>query len=125
MKIVRVEADGSADVVGMRCDRCGLDVRANRSLREQFELQEFLIIDFTVGYGGKAFFDGDKCRCDLCQYCVSTLIGRFLRIDERENLVRRSHTNQTAPQENSRSDLASPPLSCVSTVAHNAHSLST
>jgi hypothetical protein len=45
-------------------------------------MQEYLSIDFTAGYGAKAFHDGTRYSCELCETCVKKLVGGFLRSEE-------------------------------------------
>jgi hypothetical protein len=54
------------------CDSCG------RSFNDPIELQEFLFINRTAGYGS-IFGDGTLIQCDLCQNCLKSKLGKFLR----------------------------------------------
>lgn len=88
MEIMRALPDGSFDKVGMRCDRCGQEVRACRSLEEYFAMFEFVRIDVHAGYGADYFADGDSWAADLCERCVHKLLAPYLRLtfsyEERE-----------------------------------------
>lgn len=79
MKVIRNKHHNSFEIVGIRCDRCGFDTRLFRSLADQFEFYEYRCVDFTAGYGGEAFLDGDRHFCDLCQYCLKAVLGPFLK----------------------------------------------
>ena len=48
---------------------------------EMFEIQEFLHIDFVGGYQS-TFGDMSRVQCDICQYCLERLLGKYLRIEE-------------------------------------------
>lgn len=56
------------------CDVCGTEYDSEN----YFETQEFTHIGFTGGYGS-VFGDGDKYACDICQYCLKSLLGEYLR----------------------------------------------
>jgi len=60
------------------CDKCGIEY-SNNTIEGQTEIQEFLFIKFTGGYGS-IFEDMSKVRCDLCQHCVKELLGKYLTI---------------------------------------------
>lgn len=79
MKILRLTDYGGWTVFGMRCDRCGFESRASFGLSAEFEIQEFLMLNFVAGYGATAFLDGDRYQSDLCQVCVKAVIGPYLR----------------------------------------------
>ena len=63
----------------IRCDRCGFESRLALGLNAMFEIQEYLTVGFTAGYGATAFDDGDRYEADLCQRCVKSLLGQYLR----------------------------------------------
>ena len=79
MKILRVEGVRAIRLTGIRCDRCGAEVRLDSGLEGLFTLQECLSIEFTAGYGAKAFDDGTHYSCELCETCVKDLLGSYLR----------------------------------------------
>jgi len=78
MDIVRWE-ESELRIIGKRCDKCGRDWRAYRSLDQELELFEFTRINVNAGYNALHFVDGDRLIADLCQCCTSTLLGRVLR----------------------------------------------
>lgn len=43
------------------------------------EIQEFLYIDFSAGYGS-IFGDLNKVQADVCQHCLKEKLGPFLQI---------------------------------------------
>ena len=45
--------------------------------KDVFELQEFVHVDETAGYGS-IFRDGTKIQLDICQYCLKEKLGEFL-----------------------------------------------
>jgi len=57
----------------MLCDRCGLT-----STHFDREFYEFRSIEFTGGYDS-LFGDGANVAIDLCQYCLQSQLGRWLR----------------------------------------------
>ena len=57
------------------CDIC------QKEFESDMELQEFHYIDFIGGYGS-VFGDGSCIRCDICQYCLKELIGKYIQKDE-------------------------------------------
>jgi len=69
-KIVEKE---ETKIVGYECDRCG------KGYASDFweEIQEFHHINFTGGYGS-IFGDGTEVKCDLCQYCLHSLIKHIV-----------------------------------------------
>ncbi|HJV74794.1 MAG TPA: hypothetical protein VJ654_11275 [Noviherbaspirillum sp.] len=58
------------------CHRCGRSIDAAADFIEH---QEVLIISFRAGYGS-LFGDGNLVESALCQNCVNTLLGPWLRI---------------------------------------------
>lgn len=58
----------------IRCDRCG-------SLfdHSDVEFHEAVSIDLKAGYGS-VFGDGNDVQIDLCQHCLKTTLGQWLRI---------------------------------------------
>lgn len=58
---------------GIQCDDCGRIDSVN-----DFEMGEYLRIDFVGGYGS-VFGDGYRIKADLCQYCVQKRLGDVLR----------------------------------------------
>ncbi len=88
MEIMRAVCGGGFTRVGMRCDRCGHEARACRSLAEEFAMSEFVRIDVHAGYGAEHFSDGDSWAVDLCERCLHELLAPYLRLvrsaEERE-----------------------------------------
>jgi hypothetical protein len=58
------------------CDRCG-----RLSELGDAEFQETVCIDVKAGYGS-IFGDGNDVQLDLCQHCLKTTLGPWLRISE-------------------------------------------
>lgn len=58
----------------MRCDKCGKEYEMKDD--GWVEVQEFLNINFVGGYGS-VFGDGNKIRCDICQYCLYDMISNI------------------------------------------------
>jgi len=54
------------------CDVC------KKTFDDQFEWAEFTEIDFCGGYYS-IFNDGCRYKCDICQYCLKTILGQYLR----------------------------------------------
>jgi hypothetical protein len=48
---------------------------------EPYEMQEILHIDFVGGYQS-TFGDMSRVQCDICQYCLKELLGKYLRVEE-------------------------------------------
>lgn len=65
-------------VTAKTCDRCGLEADS-----DTLELQEFLSIERIGGFGSK-FGDGQLIRLDLCQHCVKTVLGEWIRVGKKE-----------------------------------------
>lgn len=80
MEIVRALPDGDFVRVGMRCDRCGQEVRTRRSLTEEFAMYEFVRVDVHAGYGAEYFSDGDSWAADLCERCIYGMLAPHLRM---------------------------------------------
>ena len=60
------------------CDRCGKSMEQGIA---EIEWQERFIISFRAGYGS-IFGDGNLVECDLCQDCIQSTIGKWLRITQ-------------------------------------------
>ena len=76
MDIVRPDGNQQLPVVGKICDRCKMRAYDDSDFGE---FQEFVRIQINVGYGAKAFRDGDLLQCDLCEKCAKALLGPYLR----------------------------------------------
>ena len=57
------------------CDICGKEYKPD----DHFEIQEFLHIRRTGGYGS-VFGDEERIECDICQHCLKTFIDGKYRI---------------------------------------------
>ena len=57
------------------CDVCGT------KYTETWDIQEFLSFKDTGGYGS-IIGDGVSWEIDICQGCVKSVLGRYLRITE-------------------------------------------
>lgn len=66
-------------IKGIVCDVCKKEYDPDNFI----EMQEFHFVNFTGGYGS-VFGDSSTVRCDICQNCLHTLIGDYVRIDEEE-----------------------------------------
>lgn len=66
----------------LRCDRCGL-----LSEVDDVEFPEFVTVDMQAGYGS-IFGDGNDVQIDLCQHCVKTVLGGWLRVTNSDDRVR-------------------------------------
>ena len=62
-------------ILSVQCDRCKVDYT------DDFEIQEFLYVRFTGGYGS---IFGDCCRveCDICQHCLKKYTEKHCRIED-------------------------------------------
>lgn len=82
MKIFRLVAVNATKLVGIRCDRCGSEARLNDHQLGVCAMQEYLCVDFTSGYGARAFDDGTHYSCELCEACVKAVVGSYLRAED-------------------------------------------
>ena len=62
------------------CDRCGQTWQA-----DTVDGAEFTSIDFAGGYGS-TFGDCSQVKLDLCQRCVKTTLGLWLRVSDYDRL---------------------------------------
>lgn len=80
MRIVKKVERKVEELTAMECDCCGTVYNVTkRHTRDTTELYEFVTINFTGGYGS-IFGDMNEYECDLCQHCVSKLLGKVLRL---------------------------------------------
>ncbi len=72
-------------IASMTCDVCGKTYLYDKdgNSDDVFEIQEFVHINFTGGYGS-TFGDGDEIALDMCQHCLKEKLGAYLRIDANE-----------------------------------------
>jgi hypothetical protein len=64
-------------VHSVTCDVCG-KTHTYGEVGAEMEIQEFEMIRRENGYGS-IFGDTTKTECDICQYCVKDLLGKYLR----------------------------------------------
>ena len=64
-------------IVSMTCDCCKKD------FFDVLDTQEFLHIDAIGGYNS-VIGDETHYQCDLCSHCLKQLLGKYLRIIERD-----------------------------------------
>ncbi len=65
----------------IQCDCC----RRRFEAGDIFEIQEFLHIDFSAGYGS-IFGDENHVQADICQQCLKDRLGDCLRITDPANI---------------------------------------
>ena len=65
------------DKISITCDKCHKEY----PIEDEFEIQEFLHIDFTGGYGS-IFGDMAHVECDICQHCLHEIIFSFCNVEE-------------------------------------------
>ena len=58
----------------IRCDRCARLVDLDEA-----EFHEFVSIELKAGYGS-IFGDGNDVQIDLCQHCLNSSLGPWLRV---------------------------------------------
>ena len=63
--------------INIICDKC---LKEYDPEKDTMEVQEFLHIKYTGGYGS-IFGDESVIECDICQHCVKKLIGDIIRVD--------------------------------------------
>lgn len=61
------------DVVAVTCDGC------TKRYDDPIEIQAFFHLKKTGSYGS-IFGDGTSLKCDICQYCLKVLLGKYLRV---------------------------------------------
>ncbi|MEJ6004760.1 hypothetical protein WG899_04310 [Paucibacter sp. AS339] len=66
----------------IRCDRCGRLADVSEG-----EFQEFVSIDLKAGYAS-IFGDGRDVQLDLCQHCLKTALGVWLRVSDADDRQR-------------------------------------
>lgn len=57
------------------CDVCKKEFDYNRDM---WEYQEVVTVQLRGGFGS-IFGDGAEYECDICQYCLEELLGKYLR----------------------------------------------
>ncbi len=73
-KTIQVEEKEIYEII---CDKCGQVIQPEDNA---IEWQEHCHIEFVGGYGS-IFGDDNEIECDLCQYCLYELIGKFCYIN--------------------------------------------
>ncbi len=58
------------------CDRCERRAKLNDP-----EFHEFITSDRIVGFGS-IFGDGNSIHLDICQHCMKSLLGSWIRISQ-------------------------------------------
>lgn len=58
------------------CDHCGRQAELGDP-----EFHEFVSVDLKAGYAS-IFGDGNDVQIDLCQHCLKTLLGPWLRVND-------------------------------------------
>ena len=66
-----------SEIISKICDIC------KKEYKEEFEMQDFIHIDFEAGYGPEAE-DGTTVECDICVKCLKDKLGPYLRINNYE-----------------------------------------
>jgi len=67
--------------VEIECDICHKVFNCEEDSDDVLEVQEFHHIEFRGGYGS-IFGDESWVECDICQHCLKTALGQYLRISE-------------------------------------------
>jgi hypothetical protein len=65
-------------MVSISCDICGR-THLNEDNDSTFEIQEFVSIDFTAGYGS-VIGDGNRVTLDICQHCFKEKFEKYYHI---------------------------------------------
>ncbi len=63
-------------IIQITCDCCKSIVGED----DIDEFQEFMSHNYFAGYGNTVFNDGDELEVDLCQHCVKSLLGPYMRL---------------------------------------------
>jgi len=82
MKTYVVEITKTDVLDFVTCDVCK---KVFKMPKNELDIQEMGSISFVGGYGS-IFGDGTKVECDICQYCLSELLGKYLRINNGANM---------------------------------------
>ena len=71
------------EIEWIKCDKCGTEYNISKNHDDAFEIQEFLSINFTGGYGSiNGFGDCVKVECDIYQRCLYKMIKSICRKEE-------------------------------------------
>lgn len=79
MKLYERETVEELVYKGFICSVCKIRYEAD----DFFELQEALHFKNCCGYGS-VFGDGNTISLDICQYCISRVLGVYAEIEEAE-----------------------------------------
>ena len=74
MRHFRRVIERKAMCVAITCDAC------KKKYDDPMEMQEFLKWKDTCGYGNMTFGDMSVVELDLCQYCVKSILGDYVRV---------------------------------------------
>lgn len=74
MKTYKEVPSTRQELISITCDRC------KKEYDDIMEMQEFLHYTNDAGYGS-IMGDGNRLRSDLCQYCVSEVLGPYIRVE--------------------------------------------
>lgn len=66
------------ETVAMVCDVCDTEYE------DELEQGEFISLMHICGYNS-VFGDGSVASIDICQYCVRSKLGQFIRVQRRED----------------------------------------
>jgi hypothetical protein len=72
MKKYKKVKKSTLELESIICDKCNKEYDSDNTP----EIQEFLHIDFTGGYGS-VFGDGTSIEYDICQHCLLEIINGF------------------------------------------------
>ena len=67
-------------LVSITCDCCKVEYK------DEMEIYEFLSWHDRCGYGNRMFGDLNEVDLDLCQNCTFELLGRYIRVTDRNKL---------------------------------------
>ena len=68
------------ELISITCDCCKKEYPTTPDI--EFETEEFLSLQKIAGYVS-IFGDGNIIELDMCQHCVKKILGKYLRIEER------------------------------------------
>jgi hypothetical protein len=78
MKEYKIEKVSKDSLVAVVCDCCGT------KSKNSMDYVEWLNWEDVCGYGNKYFGDGNLVSLDLCQVCTFELLGKYVKVTERE-----------------------------------------
>jgi len=59
------------------CDVCKKEYDAQKDIDE---IEEIIVINEVGGYGS-VFGDGTSIKLDICQHCLKSILGKFLKLN--------------------------------------------